>query len=72
MAEQKNYYRYSVVNSNLFLRSQIDCHDYDETGKPFVFEIKTRACAPIRYDVERYQDYMDYPIDKKQGKFESF
>lgn len=29
VAEAKNYYRYSVTNENLFLRSQIDCHDYD-------------------------------------------
>lgn len=37
VAEQKNYYRYSIANDNLFLRSQIDCHDVDEQGKPFVF-----------------------------------
>jgi hypothetical protein len=37
------------------LRSQIDCMSYDKDGKPFVFEIKSRACAPIRYDVLNYK-----------------
>jgi len=39
------------VNDTILLRSQIDCRDVDENGKPFVFEIKTRAACPIRYDV---------------------
>lgn len=46
-----NYYRYATVNDDLMLRSQIDCMSYDKEGKPFVFEIKSRACAPIRYDI---------------------
>jgi hypothetical protein len=25
-----------------------------------IFEIKTRACAPMRYDIENYRDYSDY------------
>jgi hypothetical protein len=35
--KQENYYRYCAVNSNLLLRSQIDCRDIDENGNPFVF-----------------------------------
>lgn len=68
----ENYYRYCVVNNDLFLRSQIDCRDIDENGNPFVFEIKTRACAPIRYDVENWKLYKDYPINKLRGLYESF
>ena len=46
-----NYYRYARVNNDIMLRSQIDCLSYTPDGKPFVFEIKSRACAPIRYDI---------------------
>ena len=49
------------------LRSQIDCMSYDKEGKPYVFEIKSRACAPIRYDIANYKDYKDYEIDCKRG-----
>lgn len=48
------------------LRSQIDCKDTDN-GDQIVFEIKTRASCPIRYDVFNYLDYLDYPIEKKHG-----
>ncbi len=68
----ENYYRYCTVNNNLFLRSQIDCRDIDENGNPFVFEIKTRAACPIRYDVENWKIYKDYPINKVRGVYESF
>lgn len=68
----ESYYRYCTVNNSLLLRSQIDCRDIDENGNPFVFEIKTRASCPIRYDVENWKDYKDYPIDKMRGNYESF
>lgn len=68
----ESYYRYCAVNNNLLLRSQIDCRDMDRRGNQFVFEIKTRACCPIRYDVENWQHYKDYPIDKVRGYLESF
>ena len=54
------------------LRSQIDCMSYDANGKPYVFEIKSRACAPIRYDVENYKKYLDYEINSRRGDVESF
>lgn len=74
VVEQKpeSYYRYCTVNNNILLRSQIDCRDIDENGNPFVFEIKTRAVCPIRYDVENWKLYKDYPINTMKGNFESF
>ena len=74
VVEQKpeSYYRYCTVNNNILLRSQIDCRDIDENGNPFVFEIKTRAVCPIRYDVENWKLYKDYPINSMKGNFESF
>lgn len=54
------------------LRSQIDCRAIDKSGKNYVFEIKSRASAPIRYDVENYQEYLDYEIKDKRGIVESF
>ena len=36
---------------NMLLRSQIDCRGEDADGKPIIFELKTRATAPLRYDI---------------------
>ncbi|OMJ95936.1 hypothetical protein SteCoe_488 [Stentor coeruleus] len=57
---------------NLVIRSQIDCEAKDEEGKPFVFEIKTRATAPIRYDLNNYMKYLDYKITKRNGIHSSY
>jgi len=56
----------------MLLRSQIDCRGVDKDGKDIVFEIKTRAAAVIRYDIENYIDYLGYQIIKKIGKHSSF
>jgi hypothetical protein len=56
----------------MFLRSQIDARGYDENGKPIVFELKTRATAPLRYDITNYIDYLDYEIVKAKGNHSSF
>ena len=56
----------------MFLRSQIDARGYDENGKPIVFELKTRATAPLRYDIVNYIDYLDYEIVKAKGLHSSF
>lgn len=64
-----NYYRYARVNNDIMLRSQIDCLSYTPDGKPYVFEIKSRACAPIRYDIANYKLYTDYLIDTKRGLY---
>lgn len=57
---------------NFLIRSQIDCMATTPEGEDFVFEIKTRACAPIRYDVRNYQDYLEYEINKRLGLHSSF
>lgn len=56
----------------MLLRSQIDTAGEDEKGNPIVFELKTRATAPIRYDITNYIDYLDYNIIKFKGTHSSF
>lgn len=61
------------MNNNMCLRSQIDCAAIDrKTGKHFVYEIKSRAVCPMRYDLPNYQKYMDYRIDSYRGLHSSF
>jgi len=64
--EAQDYYRYMRAGK-MFFRSQIDARGYDEDGKPIVFELKTRATAPLRYDISNYIDYLDYEIIKAKG-----
>ncbi len=56
----------------LLLRSQIDARGTDHNGNPIVFELKTRATAPLRYDIQNYIDYLDYQIVKFKGQHSSF
>ena len=56
----------------LFMRSQIDAQGYDEDGNNIVFEVKTRATAPLRYEIKNYIDYLDYEIVKFRGHHSSF
>ena len=51
----------------MLLRSQIDARGTDKDGNPIVFEIKTRATAPLRYDISNYIDFLDYNIVKCKG-----
>lgn len=69
--ETSKAYKFRKVG-NILIRSQIDSGSKDEAGNSFVFEIKTRACAPIRYDLENYQDYLDYKIDRRNGLYSSY
>lgn len=57
---------------DLLIRSQIDCEAMDEQGRYFVFEIKTRATAPLRYDVKNIPNYLDYKILSRSGVTQSF
>ena len=57
----EEYYNYSICGWTL-LRSQIDCVGETINGVDKFFEIKTRACAPIRYDLPNYISYLDYDI----------
>ena len=68
---EEDYFRYMMVGK-MFLRSQIDARGEDENGNPIVFEIKTRATAPQRYDIANYIDFLDYYIHKCKGKHSSF
>lgn len=56
----------------MFLRSQIDTRGIDADGNDIVFELKTRAAAPLRYDIENFIDYLDYEIGKFRGISQSF
>jgi len=47
---EEDYYNYMKVGK-IFLRSQIDCSKKLKNGGREVFEVKTRACAPMRYDI---------------------
>ena len=57
---QDDYHRFMKLNDDICIRSQIDTKYTDKSGKTHIFEIKTRACAPMRYDIENYLDYSDY------------
>lgn len=59
-------------SGDILIRSQIDCESTDKNGDFFVFEIKTRASAPIRYDVENYEMYLDYEIKTRSGLHSSY
>jgi hypothetical protein len=37
-----------------------------------VFELKTRAACPLRYDMNNYIDYLDYEVTKYKGKYQSY
>lgn len=68
----EDHHRFMKLNDNICLRSQIDCRQTAEDGTEKVFEIKTRAVAPIRYDLANYQNYLDYDISYVRGIHSSF
>lgn len=53
------------------MRSQLDCHDSRLPGTG-VFDIKTRACLPIRLDLLNFEENSGYLIRTQQGLIESF
>ncbi|KAJ4491307.1 mitochondrial protein Pet127-domain-containing protein [Lentinula edodes] len=63
-------YRYSK-SEKFVLRSQLDCHDSRLPGTG-VFDIKTRACLPIRMDILNFEESSGYLIRKNSGLMESF
>ncbi|KAJ3935095.1 MAG: mitochondrial protein Pet127-domain-containing protein [Lentinula lateritia] len=63
-------YRYSK-SEKFVLRSQLDCHDSRLPGTG-VFDIKTRACLPIRMDILNFEESSGYVIRKNLGLVESF
>ncbi|KAJ3815306.1 mitochondrial protein Pet127-domain-containing protein [Lentinula aff. lateritia] len=63
-------YRYSK-SEKFVLRSQLDCHDSRLPGTG-VFDIKTRACLPVRMDILNFEESSGYLIRKNSGLMESF
>uniref|UniRef100_A0A0W0EVD7 Putative RNA processing-related protein, mitochondrial RNA degradation n=1 Tax=Moniliophthora roreri TaxID=221103 RepID=A0A0W0EVD7_MONRR len=63
-------YRYSK-SEKFVMRSQLDCHDNRLPGTG-VFDIKTRACMPIRMDILNFKESSGYLITKQHGLTESF
>lgn len=53
------------------MRSQLDCHDARLPGTG-VFDIKTRACLPIRMDLLNFEENSGYLIRSLHGTLESF
>jgi len=51
------------------LRAQIDCR-HPRTDEPF--DLKTRAAAPIRWDLDNYRDYLEYRITHLRGPMYSY
>ena len=69
---EEDHHRMMMVNNNICLRSQIDCMSTKPDGNKIVYEIKSRAIAPMRYDLENYFKYFDYNIDRVMGTHSSF
>ncbi|KAJ3788383.1 mitochondrial protein Pet127-domain-containing protein [Lentinula aff. detonsa] len=63
-------YRYSK-SEKFVLRSQLDCHDSRLPGTG-VFDIKTRACLPVRMDILNFEENSGYLIRSNTGLMESF
>ncbi|KXN88217.1 hypothetical protein AN958_07676 [Leucoagaricus sp. SymC.cos] len=67
---RRQAFRFSKSNS-FIMRSQLDCYDPRLPGSG-VFDIKTRACVPIRLDIFNYEENSGYLIRRQYGKYESF
>lgn len=67
-----DHHRFMKLNNNICLRSQIDAASKLDNGEHIVFEIKTRSVCPIRYDLDNYEDYLDYRINSYKGLHSSF
>lgn len=69
---EANSYRYTSTN-NFLVRAQLDSSYADgTTGKLGVYDLKSRAVAPIRYNMERYLDYQLYELSFDTGMKRSF
>lgn len=69
---EADYHRLLSVNNEILLRSQIDCQGCDAQGAPLVFELKSRAAAPIRYLVTEYYKFLDYRVEGIYGALNSY
>lgn len=67
---EREAYAYSK-SGRLLMRSQLDCQDSRLPGSG-TFDIKTRACFPIRQDRANWEKNSAYTIYKQHGFQESF
>lgn len=67
-SDEDQFYNYSRA-SRMLLRAQIDCVD-EMTGE--VFDLKTRAVAPIRYDLANYGAFTSHRLRFLQGRIDSY
>ncbi|KAK7048290.1 mitochondrial protein Pet127-domain-containing protein [Favolaschia claudopus] len=63
-------YRYAK-SDKFVMRSQLDCVDRRLPGTG-VFDIKTRACLPVRLDILNWEENSGYVIKSAHGLMESF
>ncbi|KAG6917458.1 hypothetical protein DXG01_002435 [Tephrocybe rancida] len=66
----RDAYRYAK-SQKFVMRSQLDCQDPRLPGTG-VFDVKTRACLPIRMDLLNFEENSGYLIRSLNGKMESF
>ena len=73
--DARHAFLFSLANRTM-MRSQLDCHDVSlssASSSPMgVFDIKTRAVWPIRYDLEHYEQHTGYSIEREKGANQSF
>lgn len=62
------FYHYSLA-SKFLMRAQIDCRNPDN-GE--VFDVKTRAVAPIRYNLENYKSFITRKLRSLRGVSDSY
>lgn len=65
---EQQFYNYTQV-SNMVLRAQIDCMN-ESNGE--LFDVKTRAVAPIRYDLLNYGAFTSHRLRFLQGRIDSY
>lgn len=65
---EEQFYHYSQA-SQFVLRAQIDCRN-GKTGE--VFDVKTRAVAKIRYDLDNYAKHVSHKLRYLKGKNNSY
>ncbi|OCH91240.1 Pet127-domain-containing protein [Obba rivulosa] len=67
---KKEPYRYSK-HGKFVMRSQLDCQD-DRLPGTGIFDIKTRATAPIRHHLSEHEVHTEYQIEHTHGPERSF
>ncbi|EIW81437.1 Pet127-domain-containing protein [Coniophora puteana RWD-64-598 SS2] len=67
---RREAYRYAK-SGKMVMRSQLDCADSRLPGTG-VFDLKTRAAVPVRYDIINWEEHAGYLIRSLHGPMESF